>query len=216
MGEAGFALHSQQGPIATNFHTIVNNLPHQAYECKKRREPALVGKKISIPNPLAKSFEGKYYVGYADELSFGKGTSAWAGLYNPPDSGVYLFVNVWTITELLGAAPIRAQVWFNAAMPGQPVFETNVTPANQALKPAPRPRVHLLKASNVTGTPSGGSKAFVRRAEPETTLVFEEDGKYIFAPGGNLSIFLSAPETPDKEASGRVAFGWWEEKRYTL
>lgn len=176
----------------------------------------MISKKINIPNPLAKSFYGKYFVGYADELSLGKGTSAWAGLFNPVDSGVYMFVNVWTITELLGASPLRAQIWFNAVLPGQATVETLVTSSNQALRPTPKPRVKILKASNVTGSPSGGIKAFVRRTEPESTQVFEEDGKYIFKPGGNLSIFLSNPEAPTESASGRVAFGWWEERRYTL
>ena len=172
--------------------------------------------RINIPNPLAKSFEGKYFVGYADELTLGKGTSAWAGLFNPVDSGVYMFVNVWTITELLNISPVRAQIWFNSRLPGQPIEETLVTPANKALKPPPRPRVKLLKASNVIGTPTGGIKAFVRRTEPGTTQVFEEDGKYIFAPGGNLTVFVSNPETPDQLASVRIAFGWWHEKHYTL
>lgn len=171
---------------------------------------------ISIPNPLAKSFAGKYFVGYADNLQLGKGTSAWAGLFNPIDSGVYLFVNVWTITELLGASPLRAQIWFNAALPGTPAEETLVTPSNLALSPSPTPRVKLLKANSVTGEPSDGVKAFVRRTDPGTTQVFEEDGKYIFAPGGNLTVFLSNPEKPDEEAAARVAFGWWEEKDYTL
>ncbi|MBP1762035.1 MAG: hypothetical protein H6Q64_1577, partial [Firmicutes bacterium] len=59
-------------------------------------------------------------------------------------------------------------------------------------------------------------KAFVRRTDPGTTQVFEEDGKYIFAPGGNLTVFISNPETPEELASARVAFGWWEEKHYKL
>jgi len=175
-----------------------------------------ISKAINIPNPLAKSFEGKYFLGYADDLTFGKNTSAWAGLFNPPDSGIFMFVNVWTITELLGASPIRAQIWFNSVLPGKPVAEPLVTSANQAIRPVPRPKVQLLKASNVSGTPKGGFKAFVRRTEPESTQVFEEDGRYIFAPGGNLTVFLSNPEVPEQLASGRVAFGWWEERRYTL
>ncbi|HWP96009.1 MAG TPA: DUF6143 family protein [Syntrophomonadaceae bacterium] len=176
----------------------------------------MANKVISIPVPLAKSFAGKYFVGYSDDLTLGNGTSAWAGLFNPIGSGVYLFVNVWTLTELLGASPLRGEVWFNSELPGQPSVETLVTPANQALCPPPKPKVRLLKASNVIGSPSGGSKAFVRRMDPGTTQVFEEDGKYIFAPGGNLTVFISNPETPKELASARVAFGWWEEKHYTL
>ena len=176
----------------------------------------MLTKEINIPNPLAKSFQGKYFVGYADNLTFGNYTSAWAGLFNPINSGVYLFVNVWTITELSGLAPIRAQIWFNSMPPGTPVPSQLVTPSNTALCPIPTPRVQLLQASNVIGEPSGGIKAFVRRATPETTLVFEEDGKYIFPPGGNLTVFLSNPEQPDVPVAGRVAFGWWEEECYTL
>lgn len=173
-------------------------------------------KSINIPNPLAKSFARKYFLGYVEKLTFGKGTGAWAGLFNPPGSGVYLFVNVWTITELLGASPIQADIWFNSKLPGKPVVEPQVTPANQAIRPLRRPKVRLLKASDVRGTPTGGFKAFARTTEPRSTQVFEEDGKYIFAPGGNLTVFLSNPETPDKLVSARLAFGWWEQKRYTL
>ncbi len=176
----------------------------------------MITKVVNIPNPLAKSFQGKYFVGYADDLAFGNGTSAWAGLFNPINSGVYLFVNVWTITELLGQAPIRAQIWFNSKPPGNPLSSELVTPSNTALCPPPEPSVRLLQASNVTGSPSGGIKAFVRRATPESTLVFEEDGKYIFPPGGNLTVFLSNPEQPEVPVAGRIAFGWWEEKDYTL
>jgi hypothetical protein len=38
---------------------------------------------VAIPINLAKSLEGKYFVGYADNLTFGRGSSAWARLYNP-------------------------------------------------------------------------------------------------------------------------------------
>ena len=57
----------------------------------------------------------------------------------------------------------------------------------------------------------GGIKAFVRRGEPQSTIVAEEDGKFIFPPGRSLTVFLSNPETPEEKAAGRIAFGWWEE-----
>lgn len=93
---------------------------------------------VDVPINLAKSLEGKYFVGYADNLTFGNGT----------------------------------------------------------------------------GEPSGGIKAFVRRGQPETTLVDDEQGKFIFPPCGSWLIFLSNPETPTQTASGRIAFGWWEEPIY--
>lgn len=165
---------------------------------------------VSVPINLAKSLEGKYFVGYADNLTFGDGTSAWARLYNPLKSGVNLHVTVWTVTDV-SESPFRAQIWFNATPPGMYQESTLVTPANLALCPLPSPRVKLQYAMNVEGNPTGGIKAFVRRGEPETTLVDDEQGKFIFPPGGSFLIFISNPETPDLKVSGRIALGWWEE-----
>lgn len=165
---------------------------------------------VSVPINLAKSLEGKYYVGYADNLAFGLGKSAWARLYNPVNSGVNLFVTVWTVSDV-SESPFRAQIWFNAEPPGTPIDSSLVTPANLAYYPLPTPKIKLQYANNVSGEPVGGVKAFVRRGQPETTLVDDEQGKFIFPPSGSFMIFLSNPETPDLSASGRVAFGWWEE-----
>lgn len=167
-------------------------------------------KTVNYPIALYKSIEGLYFVGYADNLTLGKGTSAWAALYNPPDSGVVLHVNVWTIQDI-SEAPFRAQIWFNATPPGNPIISKLVTPSNTAIYPLPRPRVKILQASAVRGSPAGGVKAFVRRGQPGITMVSEEDGKFIFPPGGMFLVFVSTSEMPEVEATGRVAFGWWEE-----
>lgn len=167
---------------------------------------------VDIPQELYQSLKGKYFVGYADELAFGRGTNAWARLYNPPDSGVNLHVNVWTVSDVVDST-FRAQFWFNADPPGIPVNSDLVTPSNTAITPLPRPKIKLQYADNVIGEPEGGIKAFVRRAQPETTLVDTENGKFIFPPGGSFLVFLSNPESPRTATSGRIAFGWWEEKR---
>lgn len=166
---------------------------------------------VNIPIELYKSLRGEYFVGYADNLRFGEEKSAWAWLYNPPYSGVNLHVNVWTVTDI-SESPFRAQIWFNTNPPGEPIDSELVTPSNTAIQPLPIPKVKLQSASNVTGDPTGGIKAFVRRGQSETTLVDTENGKFIFPPGGSFLIFLSNPETPETKASGRIAFGWWEEK----
>jgi hypothetical protein len=168
-------------------------------------------KAVNIPIELYESMKGVYFIGYADNLTFGKNTSAWARLYNPYRSGVNLHVNVWTVTDI-SASPFRAQFWFNATPPGTPSLSTLVTPSNTAIYPLPKPKIRLQQASDVTGEPVGGVKAFVRRGVPETTLVETENGKLIFPPGGSFLVFLSTPENPDAIAGGRIAFGWWEEK----
>ncbi len=168
-------------------------------------------KNVNIPIELYESIRGEYFIGYADNLSLGNGTSAWARLYNPRGSGVNLHVNVWTVTDI-SESPFRAQFWFNSTTLGKSSESALVTPSNTAIRPIPRPRVKLELASNVTGEPTGGVKAFVRRGEPGTTLVETENGKLIFPPGGSFLVFLSITENPKIAASGRIAFGWWEEK----
>ena len=171
-----------------------------------------ISKTVSIPMELYQSLRGAYFIGYADEMYFVPGRGAWARLYNPPDSGVDLFVNVWTVSDVDETA-FRAQFWFNAIAPGQIIYESPTTPTDTAIVPPPVPRVRLQYANDVDGLPQGGIKAFVRRGQPETTLVETENGKLIFPPGGSFLVFLSAPENPQAAASGRVAFGWWEELR---
>jgi hypothetical protein len=169
-----------------------------------------IEKSVNIPVELYESWKGNYFIGYADNLTLGKGKSAWARLYNPQNSGVNLFVNVWTVTEL-SSQPFRAQFWFNASPPPGPFTEALVTPTNTALRPRPKPNVRLQQASDVKGMPSGGIKAFVRRGEAGTTVVETENGKLIFPPGGNFLVFLSLEGDADVSGEGRIAFGWWEE-----
>jgi len=168
-------------------------------------------KSVNIPMDLYQSMQGKYFIGYADNLDFGKGASAWARLLNPLQSGVNLYVNVWTVSDISGI-PIRAQFWFNSTPQGTPAESLLITPANTAIRPLHQPKIKLQYATNVTGDPLGGIKAYARRCASETTIVETEDGKYIFPPGGSFLVTLSAPENPDALAAGRVAFGWWEEK----
>lgn len=164
-----------------------------------------------MPNSQYHSLKGEYFVGYADNMFFDKDKNAWAALVNPKNSGVNLFVNVWTVTDLF-EPPIRMQIWFNAGLPGYPSQSNLVTPANTALMPLPVPKVQLLQVSNVDGDPVGGIKGFVRRTVPGETVVSEEEGKFIIPPGGNFAIFLSNTEGGDQTANVRVAYGWWEEK----
>lgn len=165
---------------------------------------------VNIPIELYQSEIGRYFIGYADALTLGNGTSAWARLYNPEGSNVNLHVNVWTVTEI-SSAPFRAQFWFNAFVPG-PYSSAPATPTNTAFRPTPVPKVELQLASSVTNVPEGGVKAFVRRGEPITTMVETENGKLIFPPGGSFLVYLSLIDGDGIPAEGRVAFGWWEEK----
>ena len=170
-----------------------------------------MGKTVNVPIELYESMRGRYFIGYADNLSLNAGSSAWARLYNPRLSGVNLFVNVWTVTDI-SDSPFRAQFWFNADPPGNASVSDLVSTSNLAFRPTPQPRVSLQKASNVYGEPEGGVKAFVRRGEPGVTLVDTENGKLIFPPGGSFLVYVTRTDSVSASGSARIAFGWWEER----
>lgn len=170
-----------------------------------------IPKNVAVPVELYESMKGDYFIGYADNLTFGNNTSAWARLYNPPYSGVNLHVNVWTVTDISNF-PFRAQFWFNAQPPAGPYSLAQTTTTNTAIWPQPVPKVQLQLASDVSGDPVGGIKAYVRRGQPESTLVETENGKLIFPPCGSFLVYLSLAENPTESAEGRIAFGWYEEK----
>lgn len=181
--------------------------------CSNGNYPYMPPPVATMPNALYQSLQGKYFVGYADNITYGNGTSAWAALINPRNSNVNLHVNVYTITDFM-EPPIDVQLWFNAQLPGNPVSTKHITPSNTAIYPQPMPNVKLLSASNVTGSPQGGINITSRRSIPGQTIAEESNGIYIFPPGGSFTIFLT--NVPGIETPGivRVAFGWWEEPNY--
>lgn len=161
------------------------------------------------PMSLYQSLQGRYFMGLSRE-EFGGGKYAWAGLFNPPRSGVLLFANVFTVGNVT-EIPFSFQVWLNAQTSGNPELTDMQSPSNTAIYPPPEPRIQFLFAQNVDAEPTGGTLIFGRRCPAETTIVSEEDGKFIIPPGGNFLINLLPPETSGEKIVGRVAFGWWEE-----
>lgn len=166
-------------------------------------------KAVNIPNPLYQSLQGDYFVGQTEPICLGKGKNAWGSLTNPRHSNVDLFVNAFTITNH-SDQPFVAEIWFNAIPPGNrnAGVSENVTSANTALSPIPKPKVKIEFAELVTGFPKKGVNAFKRIVPPKSTLVSDEDGKYIFPPGESFVIFLVSPD--DEYIEAEVAFGWFE------
>lgn len=167
-------------------------------------------KAVNIPNPLYQSLQGRYFVGQTEHIRFGKGKNAWGGLVNPFKSDVNLFVNAFTITNHSNQ-PFEAEIWFNPIPPGKPMISKNVTPANTAFSPLPKPEVKIAYAEFVEGFPRKGVMAFRRIVPPQSTLASDEDGKFIFPPGGSFILFLVSPNNEILQAE--VAFGWFEKDK---
>ncbi|MFA5383505.1 MAG: DUF6143 family protein [Eubacteriales bacterium] len=172
-------------------------------EVKKQKEV------VCIPNPLSKSIKGQYFVGQTETLILSQDLNAWGGLINPSDSGVNLFVNVYTVTNF-SETPFLAQIWFNTEPPGKGVVSDEVSPGNTTLSPLPVPKIELQYVQSVGGFPTGGVNVLDRLVGPKGTLASEDDGKWIIPPGGNFIVFLESPGAELIKAI--IAFGWWQEK----
>lgn len=186
---------------------IVNNEYSDYIENNKNIKPQQV---VSLPVPLFKSIQGNYFVGQTGTLSVGNGSSAWAGLVNAHDSDVDLYANVFTISNFSDDYLV-AEIWLNTNLPERGSVSLNVSPTNTALSPLPKNKVDIRFADSTTELPVRGVNVYERIVPPNTTLVGEEDGKFIEPPDGNYVLVIkSSSSNLDKVI---VAFGWWEKPR---
>ncbi len=151
--------------------------------------------------------QGKYFVGQTENLLVGKGSYGWAGLFNPRNSGVDLFANVITFSNFSDQY-LTAQIWLNAKFSDEGTISEKVSPANIAIEPKPINKVDIRYVQSTDNLPMCGVNIFDRIVPPNSTLVSEEDGKFIVPSGGNYSVLIksSCPEL----SKVIVALGWWE------
>ncbi|MDD3224355.1 MAG: DUF6143 family protein [Clostridium sp.] len=165
---------------------------------------------VSNPVSLFKSMQGKYFVGQTEALKVGNGLSAWCGLVNPRNSDVNLYANVFTVSNFSDDY-LTAEIWLNTNVPEEASVSHNVSPTNTALKMLPENEVDIRFAELKTMIPKAGVNVYKRIVPPHTTLVGEEDGKFIEKPGGNYVVVVKAQCLKFDKII--VAFGWWEEPR---
>ncbi|MGE5627224.1 MAG: DUF6143 family protein [Solirubrobacterales bacterium] len=168
---------------------------------------------VSITVPLFKSIEGKYFVGQTEPLFVGNNSYAWAGLVNPHDSGVDLYANVFTVSNFSDDY-LTAEIWLNTNFPPGGKVSTKVSPTNTALRPIPKNKVDIQFIESTTELPQEGVNVYERIVPPHTTLVGEEDGKFIEAPKGNYMLIIKSLSSRPERAKAIVALGWWEKPKH--
>ncbi|HWT27598.1 MAG TPA: DUF6143 family protein [Mobilitalea sp.] len=172
-------------------------------------EKELPQKVIVLSDSVYHSYLGRYFLGQTDTISFGDHYMAWGGLINPPDSGVNMFLNAYTISNF-SDQPITAEGWLSSELPGDAVISSHFAAGNQAMTPPNLPKVMIQSADYVTGSLRGGTYTFVRRIEPAITLTKHDfQGMYIIPPGSSFVLFFLPPGNTLIKV--KIAFGWWEE-----
>lgn len=166
---------------------------------------------VSLSNQFAKSVEGKYFLGQTEILTLRDAKYSWGGLINPSNSGVRLYVNVFTVTNL-STEPLTARIYLNSSPPGGGQTATKVSPSNTSIQPNTQPKIDLKYEEATILFPIGGVNVFNREVPAFSTVVGEEDGKYIFSPGGTFVVFLEKTSSGLAAVTAKIAYGWWEEK----
>jgi hypothetical protein len=165
-------------------------------------------KTINIPVSLFESMKGKYFVGQTKTLIVSNGLNAWAGLINPCNSKTNLFVNVFTISNFSTSEYLTAEIWLNTNNPDKWSISNRISPTNTALNPFSKNKVDIGFVKSTCEYPKSGVNVYKRIVAPNTTLIGEEDGKFIESPGGNYVVILKSSSI--KPIDCIVAFGWWE------
>ncbi len=166
---------------------------------------------IVLKDSVYHSFLGEYFIGQTDMISYGGNLQAWEGLFNPPDSGVNMFLNAYTISNYSNQ-PITVEGWLGVVLPGRATISNHVAAGNQSITPPIKPRVMIKSGNYLTGTPINGTYTFVRRVESSITLTKHDfQGMYIIPPGSSFALIFLSPGEVDIKV--KVAFGWWEEQR---
>lgn len=167
-------------------------------------------KVVTIDNPIYQSFKGRYFIGQSDLLNFGCDTYAFGALYNPPNSGVDLYISVTTITNTSNIA-IKSRTYLNAIIPKNGCIVEEITPSNLTTVPLPNPEALFITGYFKECELWGGVKAFTRMVSPQYTLANEKDGKIVIPEGGNIMLVLVPPENGKVQCD--IAYGWWEIKK---
>lgn len=164
---------------------------------------------VNITSPALNSRLGKYFIGQTGMLNFGNGYNAWGGIINPIDSGVNLYVDIFTITNF-STQSFVGEIWLNANTPKNSVVSTTVTPSNQSISPPPIPKAVMKYADYLVEPMTRGVNIFGRIVTPNSTLVSDShNGSIIIGPGISFSILLRP--LVSQYITGTIVLTWWEE-----
>ncbi|WP_216830806.1 DUF6143 family protein [Alkalihalobacterium elongatum] len=166
-------------------------------------------KLVNITSPALNSKLGRYFIGKTKVLNFGGGYYAWGGIVNPSNSGVNLYIDLFTITNFTTQNFI-SEIWLNAHPPKNAVISYDVTPTNQAILTPPKPKAVMKYSGYSTEPMTKGVNIFDRIVTQNSTLVSDShNGSIIIGPGGSFSILLRSPGF--EYITGTIVFTWWEE-----
>jgi hypothetical protein len=164
---------------------------------------------VNITSPALNSKRGRYFIGRTGFLNFGGGYYAWGGIVNPFDSGVNVYIDIFTITNF-STQNFISEIWLNANPPKKAEASLNVTPTNQAISPPPTPKAVMKYAGYSAEPMTKGVNIFDRIVNPNSTLVSDShNGSIIIGPGDSFSILLRPPSY--QYISGTIVLTWWEE-----
>lgn len=106
---------------------------------------------------------------------------------------------------------LTVQIWVNTNQPSKWNISSKISPTNTSLDSPPKNKVDIKFVQSTIEVPQSGVNVYDRIIPPYTTLVDEEDGKFIEAPGGNYVLIIKSSSSQTSMVV--AAFGWFEKSR---
>lgn len=163
---------------------------------------------VDYTHPLSKSLQGKFFVGETDQLQPTDSNRTWAGLINPPYSGVNLYLDMYVISNL-SADPLVSQICFCQSLPANAQLSHEVSAANLAFQPKPLPCGQVQFGESLETASLSAVPVSTRVIPPYSSTASEKLGHWIIGPG--TAILFTLTGTFDHPNPAVVSFGWWEE-----
>jgi len=170
--------------------------------------PGVPAPVVDYPLPLSKSLQGKYFIGETDQLLPTDNNRTWAGLINPLDSGVHLYVDIYVISNL-SADPLVSQICFCQSLPTNAKLSHEISNSNLTYRPQPVPRGQVQFGEALDTAAFTAVPVSTRVVSPYSSTASEKRGHWIIGPG--TAILFTLTGTFDYPNPAVVSIGWWEE-----
>lgn len=162
-------------------------------------------KRIDNNNALSRSRRRNSFIGQTPILT-GRAGRVIGLLRNPSNSGINIFLNAITLTNL-SRNSISGTFYLKSSASGN--NSNLVSPSNLAITPEPTPKGVIQYSTNII-PPIDGIPVFTRIVPPLSTLVIDVS-QIILGPGDSIVVSLGEVRT-SCEINAIVSFEWLEER----
>lgn len=161
----------------------------------------------TVVEGLTQSERCQYFIGSTQRFLFGNGKAAVVVFANPPCSGVNVYMNKISSSNL-SASPVSIDIYTRAKVGGHLKRSFDIVPGDLNCIEA-KPKTQLLYGSGASILE--GKRIYVETITPFDTLRGLPSGSIILPPGTHRA-YLFQTIYSQELTTVSMGFNWWEER----